>query len=326
MAGLLAASFVAGAVPASVGAFVLPSDAHVGAGSEWVYDSNFGETHVRMLAREDVRPDLGRYTWEMQVAGLRYTEDLELSPTTLTVRTRRLSGLGIIDQRFDFADPELVLELPLVVENGWEWEGQVEYAGRSANARARGEIVGIERITVPAGSFDTYHIVLVRTDDFGNSQHIDLWFDPAVGPIRAIGDLRWRGFIGFVQDFIGLGRFAVELVSYAIQPPEQEVARASTARARARARTRARTRASQDVFPLRLTRHVRERPPLGSVKPSLADPDDLSDRSAVSYALSGEWPDSLDPCARRARTWGHFSVRRRQDPARRTTGSGALSI
>lgn len=216
---LLALLLIAAAVwPVGVFGFLLPSDANVGAGSEWVYRSNFGRTVVRMLERDDVRPDFGRYTWDMQVAGLRYAEALELTPDALGVSSRTVAGYGLVQERFHFAEPELVLELPLVVGNTWSWAGAVELGGSSAAAHVRGEVVARTLLTVPAGTFDTFHIRLVRADNFGTRQTIDLWFDPDVGPIRAVGDLRWRGLIGLVQTLVGLRRFEVELVSYEISP------------------------------------------------------------------------------------------------------------
>ena len=200
-------------------AFVLPSDPTVGAGSEWVYDSNLGETHVRMIERDEVSPGVERYRWDMRVAGMRYVEDLELTDTRLGVMWRRLSGFGVVRQEFSFEDPELVMELPLEVGQTWSWSGPATMGHRSGTAQAVGEVVAVETITVPAGTFETLHIVLVRDDSFGTRQVIDLWFDPLVGPIKAHGDLRWNGLIGFFQDLVGLNRFEVELVEYEIVRP-----------------------------------------------------------------------------------------------------------
>lgn len=197
-------------------AFVLPSDPTVGAGSEWVYDSNLGETHVRMLARERVSPGVEHYRWDLQVAGLRYTEDLALTKDRLGVTWRRLSGFGLVRQEFSFADPELVLELPLEVGHTWRWDGPAMLGKRMGTASAEGKVLAVESISVPAGVFETLHIRLERDDSFGTKQLIDLWFDPEVGPIKAEGDLRWQGLIGFVQSLVGLNRFEVELTEYEI--------------------------------------------------------------------------------------------------------------
>lgn len=212
LAGLVAAA-------GSARAFVLPSDVPVGAGSVWEYRSNLGRTVVRMLEREELQDDLCRYTWDMQVFGLRYTEGLELTPDQLAARWRQLSGLGLFGRRFEFEVPELVLALPLEVGKEWEWTGRVQIGGEIKGAYASGRVVARQALTVPAGTFETYHILLERTDEFGTQQRIELWFDPEVGPIKAVGDLRWRGAIGLVQDLVGLRRFEVELLSYTIEPP-----------------------------------------------------------------------------------------------------------
>lgn len=205
------------AAPDRASGFLVPAGPGVGAGSEWQYHSNLGKTVVRMLRREAIGPGVEGYTWEMRVAGLRYVEDLELTFDSLGVRARAFSGLGLIGERFGFEPPELVMEIPLEVGRSWSWSGSVAFRNRSGVAHAQGEVVRLEEITVPAGTFWTYYIRLERTDEFGTRQHIDLWFNPDIGPIRARGDLRWPGLVGVVQDLIGFRRFEVELVSYEIQ-------------------------------------------------------------------------------------------------------------
>lgn len=202
-------------------AFILPSDPTVGAGSEWVYDSNLGVTRVRMLERLDTGPDFERYVWDMRVAGLRYQESIELVSDRLGVTRRRLTGFGLVREEFRFAVPELVLKLPLQVGNEWTWRGDVNVDGREGEETVSGKVLAKETVSVPAGRFETYHIHLDRQDNLGTVQAIDLWFDPDIGPIRAVGDLRWRGLVGFVQRLVGLDRFTVELRRYTIEPVKE---------------------------------------------------------------------------------------------------------
>lgn len=217
----LALSLALLGAPGRVLAFVMPAEADVDAGSEWRYRSNLGTTVVRMLEREELRPGVEGYTWELRVAGLVFREDLELTAQSLGVRSREFSAFGLLLERFRFDGAELVMELPLQVGSAWTWSGGVEAKGTSGLAHVKGEVVRIEEITVPAGTFQTYRIRLERTDELGSRQSIELWFDPDVGPIRAIGDLRWRGLVGAVQELVGFTHFEVELVSYEIQRRSQ---------------------------------------------------------------------------------------------------------
>ena len=219
---LLLAVVILAAVPGRVLGFIVPAGPGVDAGSEWRYNSNLGKTVVRMLRREAIAPGVERYTWEMRVAGLKYEEDLELTAEWLGVGSRTFSGLGLLVEEFRFEPPELVMELPLEVGRSWSWSGSVDVENRRGAAHAKGEVVRVEEITVPAGTFWTYYIRLERTDEFGTRQYIDLWFNPDIGPIRARGDLRWPGLVGVVQDLIGLRRFEVELVSYEIKRVPEE--------------------------------------------------------------------------------------------------------
>lgn len=214
---LLLSSLFLVAAPARTLAFAVPAGGAVDAGSEWRYHSNLGSTLVRMLEREELEPGVERYVWEMRVAGFTFRESLVLTTDALGVSTREFSGFGLIVERFHFDTPELVMELPLRVGNEWSWSGSVTLRDSTATGHAEGEVVRVEEVTVPAGTFQTYLIRLTRRDEFGTRQEIDLWFDPDVGPIRAVGDLHWRGLIGAVQRLVGFTRFEVELVSYAIQ-------------------------------------------------------------------------------------------------------------
>ena len=200
--------------------FVLPEDPLVGAGSRWEYESNLGKATVRMLSREQIRSDVERYVWDLRVGGLRYLEELELTPDSLGVVDRELIGFGLLREHFVFLVPELVLELPLAVGREWEWTGSVERGNETREAWASGKVLGVETIDVPAGRFITYHIQISRRDEFGTTQEIDLWFDPQVGPIRAVGDLQWRGLIGVLQSMVGMRRFEVELKTFTISPPK----------------------------------------------------------------------------------------------------------
>lgn len=198
-------------------AFVVPSDPTVGAGSEWVYASNLGTVHVRMLERTPVRPGVERYRWDLRVSGLRYDETLLLTADALGATRRELSGFGLLKQSFRFDDdPELVLIADLEVGAAWQWQGEVWRGEQSQKAMAAGAVLSRQTITVPAGEFEVFYIHLMREDGFGTRQDIDLWFDPLVGPIKAVGDLQWSGLIGFVQQLIGLRRLEVELLDYSI--------------------------------------------------------------------------------------------------------------
>ena len=227
---LLASALVAVMVSSGLGpesrvlAFVVPSDPTVGAGSEWIYVSNLGNVHVRMLERTRVGPEEELYRWDLRVSGLRYDETLLLTADALGATRRELSGFGLLKQSFSFEDdPELILIADLDVGAEWTWEGEVRKGNQSREAKAWGKVLDRQKITVPAGEFEVFHIRLVREDGFGTRQDIDLWFNPLVGPIKAVGDLQWSGLIGFVQQLVGLRRLEVELIEYSINSIDNSI-------------------------------------------------------------------------------------------------------
>jgi len=225
---VVAVATVFGVGPAGkkASAFVIPRSSGVEAGSEWVYRSNLGTAHVRMLDRIPVGPGLEHYRWEMRIGALRYAEELRLRwDDSLTALEREISGFGLIRQRFVYDEPELVLIAELEMGARWEWRGHVRLGGEVREATATGEVLAYDEVAVPAGIFRAYHIRILREDGFGTRQAIDLWFDPEIGPVKAVGDLQWSGLIGFFQRLVGLGRLEVELVDYRIVAPADAHAR-----------------------------------------------------------------------------------------------------
>ena len=132
-------------------AFVVPQSLEVGAGSQWVYESNLGTAHVRMLERVAIGPELERYRWEMRIGVLHYVEDAPCLGVFFTATEREVGGFGLIKQRFFYDEPELVLTATLEVGTRWEWNGHVRQGSEVREATAKGEVLAYHPIVVPAG-------------------------------------------------------------------------------------------------------------------------------------------------------------------------------
>jgi hypothetical protein len=104
-------------------------------------------------------------------------------------------------REFDFAKPLPVYVPP--ANEGNSWSVRVDAvepgSGRRNSVRVDGEVVGNERITVPAGTFDTIKIVR-RTyvgdwDTFMRETYIENtdWYAPALGrPVRIDSKSSWQ--------------------------------------------------------------------------------------------------------------------------------------
>jgi hypothetical protein len=203
-----------------VQAFVLPQHANVGPGSYWLYQSNLGKARSEILSREEI-PEGWLYRWRLSVTGLTYEEQLRLTATQLGVTQREFGAWLIYHDNFSFPQDELTLPVPLLVGSTWQWSGPVEYRKKTGTTQVQGQVVAESTITVPAGTFKVLEIVLDRSDTFGMQQSIRLWLNEEIGVVKAVGELRWTGFVGTIQNLVGFHHFEVELLSYAIVSPEQ---------------------------------------------------------------------------------------------------------
>lgn len=66
-------------------------------------------------------------------------------------------------------------------EEKWEWSGKVG----EQEANLKGEVLGEETITIPAGTFKTYKVnIIVRDDDGRILVSTDRWFAYGVGMVK----------------------------------------------------------------------------------------------------------------------------------------------
>lgn len=207
-------------VTAKIQAFMVPQAATVGPGSYWVYQSNFGQVRADILTREQI-PEGWLYRWRLSVLGLNYEEQLRLTATQLGVTHREFAAWFVYHADFSFPQDELTLPVPLSVHSTWDWHGPVLYRKQTGTTQVKGQVVAQSEVTVPAGTFPVFEIVLERNDSFGTQQNIRLWLNEEIGVVKAEGELRWTGLVGTLQDLVGLRYLAVELLHYSIAAPEQ---------------------------------------------------------------------------------------------------------
>ena len=83
---------------------------------------------------------------------------------------------------FYIAPPQLLYDFSLLKkEEKWEWSGKVG----EQEANLKGEVLGEETITIPAGTFKTYKVnIIVRDDDGRILVSTDRWFAYGVGMVK----------------------------------------------------------------------------------------------------------------------------------------------
>ncbi|MEW6048406.1 MAG: hypothetical protein AB1609_18335, partial [Bacillota bacterium] len=157
---------------------------YVRGGSRWLYDSNLGPATVT-LDEYGVRDGARLYRWEIRVLGVRMEEVLQLRSSGLYTANRTfLLPLGEF-WALTFEPPEFTIALPLEVGRRWEARSPVKAGGSWGWTNVNGSVAAFEPVSVPAGQYMAYRIVLLRTDTWGSYVESLIWLDPEVGVIRA---------------------------------------------------------------------------------------------------------------------------------------------
>lgn len=192
---------------------------YVQPGSRWLYRSNFGQALVRLDGGEAQRGQRS-YRWEIRLLGVGMQEELILTEAGLFTASRHfLLPIGrAYAMAFDPAEP--TIPLPLEVGRRWTATTEARSGSDAGSARVSGEVQAFTTVEVPAGLFQAFRIHLLRQDSWGALMDATIWLDPSCGVVRAVGDLRWPGVVGSVQQALGLHHLELELVEATVRALE----------------------------------------------------------------------------------------------------------
>jgi hypothetical protein len=162
-------------------------------GDRWVYDGGEGKRTIRVDSVE-ANGDILANIQTPSLGGLQITFTKEWNPL---MQPQAIAG-RILYLRYD---PAVCAMPPAPWTVGKEWSCEPKYSagGTTNNFLVKGKIEAREKITVPAGSFDTLRV----RENVGGAETI-LWYAPAAAQ--------------FVKIDAGAGSpFSMELVSYELK-------------------------------------------------------------------------------------------------------------
>lgn len=143
------------------------------------------------------------YVIDMQRQGKSYRDELYIVDGKGSISQ---SVAGGVSGRIAFSPPLPIVEMPLAIDKAINWQGTLQFQNQSLPGRATSRFWGMQKITVPAGSFDAYRFesVLIATiNGQPTAFPTTRWFVPGIGIVRTrtrlqvaspSGGREWREF------------------------------------------------------------------------------------------------------------------------------------
>lgn len=174
-----------------------------------VYDTPFGETVAKVSERNGVTV----ITNESE--DFRYNQRLIVNDDGVHVKEvyQKFKIIAFVtkENSFTYDRPLLRIPFPLTEGESWSWKG-VEYCdGDEDDITVTGKVIGSEKVTVPAGTFDAVKIETRLTSAGGSKNIIYEWLSPNVGIVKTKVIVQGGGFIGLVRDLLGYGEIEFNL-------------------------------------------------------------------------------------------------------------------
>jgi hypothetical protein len=169
-------------LPALLGAYALP----LGRGFSWEYALSGGGSEVREVLRESIGPDEAP---EYHV-GVRGSAQAD----TLWLRVTRDAVLLLGTSRGELPAPVVVVPHPLYTDGAWSQDGpggKVDFRG-----------LGVEKLQVPAGTFDHCVRVEARGTRSGAAVEETLWYARGVGLVRRASKVDGRLEIAELRKYV----------------------------------------------------------------------------------------------------------------------------
>lgn len=174
-----------------------------------VYQTSFGETKANVVRK-------GGVTYVTNEADrFQYNQQLIVDGDGVQVRQvyQKLKILAFVtkENSVTYSSPVMRIPFPLYEGKSWTWKG-TEYIDRdSYGLEVAGKVTGIEKIVVPAGTFDALKIETSMKSASGSFNTIREWYAPNIGMVKTQVTIKGGGVIGMVRDLLGYGEILFEL-------------------------------------------------------------------------------------------------------------------
>lgn len=149
-------------------------------GSEWVYVFGSDELTFKVTGEETVNGKKCSI-YEAVMKGIPSQREYYQKTDKELIAVMRSYGNGQI--KVNLNPPETLMKFPLKTGDSWTWSGQL---GNTEKVTFNFKVSKKEKITVPAGTFNSIKIEINGSTQGGKSISTERWYAPNVGMIKDI--------------------------------------------------------------------------------------------------------------------------------------------
>lgn len=173
------------------------------------YESNFGDVSL------NIDKDNQYNVFTLEGDNFLYRQKLLVNDKGVFVKEvyQKVRVFLIINQEESFTYSELFprIKLPLTDGKTWNWEGQEIMENEINTINLSATVIGIEKVKVPAGSFEAVKVQTNITSTSGSKNIVNEWYAKNIGMVKMTAKLEGGGLVGTFRDLLGYGELIFEL-------------------------------------------------------------------------------------------------------------------
>lgn len=174
-----------------------------------IYDSDFGDAELKISKNKNLN------VFSLESEDFIYRQKLLIDQNGVFVKEtyQKINVLfGLTKEgTLTYNEPLPRIKFPFEAGKKWNWKGKEFDEDDTYILDVNSRIDNIEKVTVPAGTFDAIKLVTSVKSTKGTKSNVTEWYAKDVGLIKMIAVVEGGGVIGAARDLLGLGEIVFEL-------------------------------------------------------------------------------------------------------------------
>lgn len=174
-----------------------------------IYDSSFGDLELK------VTKDKNTHLFSYDSEKFKYRQKLFVDDKGLFVNEtyQKIKLLLFLTKEGNYVYDRPLLRIPFPVKVGqeWTWDGKEYVNDETHTVNIKAKVSKFEKITLPAGSFETLRVETTLETSNGTKNVLTEWYAKDLGMVKMLVSIEGGGMLGFARDILGYGTITFEL-------------------------------------------------------------------------------------------------------------------
>lgn len=174
-----------------------------------IFDSDFGDAELKISRNKDLN------VFSLESTDFIYSQKLLIDQNGVFVKEtyQKINVLfGLTKEgTLTYNEPLPRIKFPFEAGKKWSWKGKEFDEDDTYILNVNSRIDNIEKVTVPAGTFDAIKLITNVKSTKGTKSFVTEWYAKDIGLIKMIAVVEGGGVIGAARDLLGLGEIVFEL-------------------------------------------------------------------------------------------------------------------